>query len=112
MGERRGRLRAGDSLVIPAGVPHRLWNAGAGEARAFVEVRPGRGFERFFERYCALGRSGRLSAGGSAGPLEMASLAREHGLYLARPPLVAQRLAAALLAPLARALTRRQPAGA
>jgi quercetin dioxygenase-like cupin family protein len=34
-------LEAGDSIDIERGVPHRYWNEGPGELRAFGEVRPG-----------------------------------------------------------------------
>ena len=33
-------LRAGDTFDIPAKVVHRMWNSGAGPARATWEVRP------------------------------------------------------------------------
>lgn len=58
----RGRdrvCRAGESVTIPARVPHTWWNSGTGELDMLVEFRPAGRFEEFITSYIALARSGR-----------------------------------------------------
>jgi quercetin dioxygenase-like cupin family protein len=40
----------GEVVVAPAGVPHLAWNAGDGEARVRIELRPALRWEEFVER--------------------------------------------------------------
>jgi mannose-6-phosphate isomerase-like protein (cupin superfamily) len=47
-GERR-QLRSGDTLNVPAGTPHSMWNAGDVPARTRWETRPALRTEQFFE---------------------------------------------------------------
>src|SRR5436190_10294802 len=46
-GERRV-LRAGDTLDVPRGAVHAMWNSGSTPARASWQVRPALGTEDFF----------------------------------------------------------------
>jgi quercetin dioxygenase-like cupin family protein len=102
-------LAGGDSLVLPAGVPHRWWNAGDEELHFIVEVEPAGHFEATIETLFGLAREGRVSKGGSPGLLQMAVIGKEFGFeaYPPSPPLPLLRAAAAVLAPLGRALGRR-----
>ena len=88
-------LVAGETLVIPAGTPHTMWNDGEVEARLRWEVRPALQTETFFERLYGLAATGRPSLP------RLAALFRAHRaeFRLANP---AQRLLFGLLAPFGR----------
>jgi hypothetical protein len=49
-------LVAGDTLDVPRGTPHRMWNAGPGTARALWHVMPAMRTKEMFE-YMDQGRS-------------------------------------------------------
>jgi quercetin dioxygenase-like cupin family protein len=53
------QLAAGDTLVIPAGTPHTMWNDGSEEVRLRWEVRPALRSEDFFEELYGLAGTGR-----------------------------------------------------
>jgi quercetin dioxygenase-like cupin family protein len=55
------QLVAGDTLVIPAGTPHTMWNDGAEEVRLRWEVRPALRSEDFFAELYGLASTGRPS---------------------------------------------------
>lgn len=91
----------GETIVVPPGQPHVWWNPGREEARVLVEVRPAMRTEDFFETFFQLAQAGKVSPkSGLPNPLQLAVLAREYEeeIYLARPPLLVQRI---LFAPLA-----------
>jgi PhnB protein len=48
VGGEEHRLHAGESIVIPAGTPHAVWNAHPGGCRSVGEFRPARDTEAFF----------------------------------------------------------------
>jgi quercetin dioxygenase-like cupin family protein len=68
---------AGEIVDIPAGTPHRWWNAGDDDVRAIVELRPALRMESLFEALAVLARDGRLNPRGFPDPLRGALLARE-----------------------------------
>lgn len=68
--------RAGDVVVVPPGTPHKWWNGGDVEARAFVELRPALRMEALFETMAALARAGKLNRKGFPDPLRGAVIAR------------------------------------
>jgi quercetin dioxygenase-like cupin family protein len=97
-------LGPGDSLLVPAGKPHRLIDRGPCEMRQ--EVRPALRQEVLMETIVGLACDGKLSKRGLPKPLQLAVFAREfedEG-YALRPPIAVQR---ALFAPLA-AIGRRR----
>jgi mannose-6-phosphate isomerase-like protein (cupin superfamily) len=100
-------LRAGESASVPAGTPHTFTNASDEELAMTIEIRPAKDMERFFETLFALGRAGKTDASGRAGLLQDAVLAREYGVFLARPPVWLQRPAIAALAFVGRLLGKR-----
>src|SRR5919197_1008367 len=63
-GERRV-LRAGDTLDVPRGVVHAMWNAGSEPARATWQVRPALRTEEFWEAMSNLRAAGHRSKNGS-----------------------------------------------
>lgn len=105
-GETR-ELRSGESVTIPAGDPHRFWNAGPEELRVVGEVRPGLDTETFM--YVTYGLAADYAAtvsGMPLNPLRLAPVLDDYDdlLYLALLPVWLQRLGVRALAPLGRAL--------
>ncbi|GLC27867.1 cupin domain-containing protein [Roseisolibacter agri] len=109
-GEER-ELRVGDTLDIPAGVPHAMWNGGDAPAVARWETRPALGTERLFEALHAFAASGAVDARGVPPLLDLAVLVPRHWdeMRLTRPAPAVQRLVFGILGPLARALGRGAP---
>jgi mannose-6-phosphate isomerase-like protein (cupin superfamily) len=101
-------LSAGESVAVPPGTPHTIWNAGEGETRLLVEFRPALQTEAFFETMFALARDGKTDKRGSPSILQFASGAKGYGMYVTSPPIAVQKALFAVLGPLARAL-RYQP---
>jgi quercetin dioxygenase-like cupin family protein len=90
----------GEVVEAPPGVAHGFANAGEGEARMRVEVRPALNMAGMFEEVVELAEAGKLTRRGlPRNPLTLASLARRYDLEAHAPGLsvTAQRM---LLAPL------------
>lgn len=100
----RREFGPGDTLEIPAGVTHYVYNDDPDEeVRATVEVRPAGDFETFFETFFAIAAKRRfVSFRGLPPPLHMALLAYRYGGYGPFLPIPLQRLILAPLAALAR----------
>jgi mannose-6-phosphate isomerase-like protein (cupin superfamily) len=96
----------GETLTIPAGTPHRFWNAGDDEVRFRCEVRPALLFEQLLETMFALAADGKTNRKGMPKPLRMAVIARAHFdvVRLPFPPAIVQRAGLALGAPVGRLL--------
>jgi mannose-6-phosphate isomerase-like protein (cupin superfamily) len=92
--------------VVPPTVPHTLWNQSNEEAHALVEYRPALRMEILFETLFGLGQDGKTDEGGSPNLLQGAVMLDEYKdeYRLARPPLPAQKMLLAVLAPLGRLL--------
>jgi quercetin dioxygenase-like cupin family protein len=100
----------GDVVEVAPGVAHSFANAGEGEARLHVEVRPALAMEEMFADVVALARAGRMTARGMPRSLiDLAVLARAYDRE-AHAPLIGRRLQRALLAPPA-ALARLRAGG-
>jgi quercetin dioxygenase-like cupin family protein len=97
-------LAAGQSAVLPAGIPHTLWNAGDDQVHAVFEVHPALKTELAFETLFGLARAGKTNRSGMPNPLQGALLARDYETFLAWPPVAVQKAAMGLMAPLARLL--------
>jgi quercetin dioxygenase-like cupin family protein len=65
-------LRAGDTVTIPAGVPHRFWNSGDEVAHALQAFRPALRTQQFFETWFGLARDGKLDDKGMPSLLQLA----------------------------------------
>jgi quercetin dioxygenase-like cupin family protein len=96
----------GEVAIVPAGTPHRFWNAGASEARFLCEIRPALQFESLIETMFTLAADGRTDERGLPGPLQLAVIADAHfdTVRLPFPPAPLQRAALAIGAPLGRML--------
>ncbi len=108
IGFRIGRERRvagpGERLTVPAGTPHKFWNAGDDVAHFVCEVRPALQFESLLETMFALAADGKTNRKGMPNPLRLAVIARAHfdTVRLPFPPTVLQRIGLALGAPLGR----------
>jgi hypothetical protein len=91
---------------VPPGTPHRFWNAGKGEARFVLEVRPALEFESLIETMFTLAAEGKTNRKGMPNPLRLAVIAKSHfdTVRLPFPPAWLQRAALAVGAPLGRLL--------
>src|SRR2546423_1612874 len=105
-GRRKAELRAGESVEIEPGIPHKFWNAGDDELRFVAEVSPALQFESLIETMFALAADGKTSLKGMPNPLRLAVIANHH-FDVVRLPLVPgalQKAALACGAPLGRLL--------
>ncbi|WP_267641228.1 cupin domain-containing protein [Haloarchaeobius amylolyticus] len=101
------RLGPGEDVTIPAGDPHRFWNAGEDELHLVGEVRPALDTELFMYVTYGLGRDfPATSSGMPLNPLRLAPVVDEFDdlLFLAALPVWLQRLGVRALAPIARLL--------
>jgi quercetin dioxygenase-like cupin family protein len=96
----------GQRLTVPAGTPHKFWNAGEETAHFVCEIRPALQFESLIETMFALAADGKTNRKGMPNPLRLAVIARAHfdTVQLPHPPAWMQRAGLALGAPLGRAL--------
>jgi quercetin dioxygenase-like cupin family protein len=106
LGEKEILAAPGDVAVVPAGTPHRFWNAGNSVARFLCEVRPALQFESLIETMFTLAAQGKTNRKGMPNPLLLAVIAKAHfdTVRLPYPPAPLQRAALALAAPLGKAL--------
>ena len=81
----------GQRLTVPAGTPHKFWNAGDEEAHFVCEVRPALQFESLLETMFALAADGKTNRKGMPNPLRLAVIANAHfdTVRLPFPPAVA-----------------------
>jgi quercetin dioxygenase-like cupin family protein len=98
--------RAGDTVRIDPGTPHKFWNDGDTDARFRTEIRPALQFESLIETMFALANDGKTNRKGMPNPLRLAVIANAHldVVRLPFPPAWMQRVGLALGAPLGRLL--------
>ncbi|RKD93585.1 cupin domain-containing protein [Halopiger aswanensis] len=89
--------------VLP-GTDHTIWNEGADELHAVIELRPALEMRPFFETLFGLAREGKTNDWGLPGPLQLAVLADEYreAFAFGRIPLPVQRALVGALAPIGR----------
>ena len=71
-------LGPGDTLDIPRGAVHQMWNPGEAEARASWRTAPAMRTASWFRAIDALHRSGRVGSNGMPGPLAFGVLLSEY----------------------------------
>ena len=76
-GEQRS-LAAGETIDIPRGAVHQIWNPGDHEARVIWQTSPGLRTEKWFRAIDALHREGRVGKDGMPGPLAFGVLLSEY----------------------------------
>jgi len=96
----------GQRMTVPAGTPHKFWNAGDTEAHFVCEVRPALQFESLLETMFALAVDGKTNKKGMPNPLRLAVIANAHfdTVRLPFPPAILQRIGLALGSPAGRLL--------
>jgi mannose-6-phosphate isomerase-like protein (cupin superfamily) len=96
----------GQRLTVPAGTPHKFWNAGEEEAHFVCEVRPALQFESLLETMFALAGDGKTNRKGMPNPLRLAVIANAHfdTVQLPFPPALVQKVGLLLGAPVGRLL--------
>jgi quercetin dioxygenase-like cupin family protein len=106
LGRKKLVVGPGEHVTVPAGTPHRFWNAGDDEVHFMCEVRPALQFEQLIETMYGLAADGRTNRKGMPNPLRLAVIANAHfdTVRLPFPPAFLQRLGLALGAPLGRLL--------
>jgi mannose-6-phosphate isomerase-like protein (cupin superfamily) len=94
----------GKRLTVPAGTPHKFWNAGDEVAHFVCEVRPALQFEALIETMFSLAAAGKTNRKGMPNPLRLAVIANEYfdTVQLPFPPALLQRMALAMGAPVGR----------
>ena len=98
VGDRELVTGPGQVLTVPAGTPHRFWNAGERRARFVCEVRPALAFKSLIETMFTLAAEGKTNRKGLPNPLRLAAIARSHfdTVRLPFPPDWTQRTTLAL----------------
>jgi quercetin dioxygenase-like cupin family protein len=94
----------GARVTVPAGTPHKFWNAGEETAQFVCEIRPALQFESLRESMSALAADGKTNRQGMPNPLRLAVIANHHfdTVQLPFPPAALQKLGLVLGAPLGR----------
>ena len=94
----------GQRITVPAGTPHKFWNAGDDEAHFVCEVRPALQFESLIETMFGLATDRKTNRKGMPNPLRLAVIANAHfdTVQLPFPPALLQRIALAMGSPLGR----------
>jgi mannose-6-phosphate isomerase-like protein (cupin superfamily) len=102
IGRKRLVAGPGQRITVPAGTPHKFWNAGDDDAHFVCEVRPALQFESLLETMFALATDGKTNRKGMPNPLRLAVIANAHfdTVQLPFPPAMLQRAALALGSPL------------
>ena len=93
----------GETILVPAGVPHSWWNASTDEVVVRIEVRPAARFEACILNAFGLAQDGKVNAKGMPHLLQLAVYAREFDdvIRFTGPPRWVQTLLFGLLAPVA-----------
>ena len=100
------RFGTGEVVSIPPGSPHFFWNDTEDEAHYIQEFRPAMQIDAFFVRLFGLAQDGKLDSKGSPGIMQMAvsGPAFWNEIWVTQPPEFLQKIAFALLGPVARLL--------
>ena len=96
----------GQRLTVPAGTPHKFWNAGDDVAHFVCEIRPALQFESLLETMFALAADGKTNRKGMPNPLRLAVIANHHfdDVRLAKIPHWMQKMGLVLGAPVGKVL--------
>ena len=86
IGDAERTLPAGETIDVPPGTPHAMWNAGPASARALWQTRPALRTEGFFELAWGLAQAAHAGREGPSGD-EVAGMLREYSdeFRLGRP---------------------------
>jgi mannose-6-phosphate isomerase-like protein (cupin superfamily) len=103
-GEETHTLQAGDTLQIPRGQIHSMWNSSKQKAVVNWQVRPALNTEELLETMMGLATDGKCNKKGMPGLLQVALTSGKYNreTRFVSPPLLIQRLFFSLLTPFAR----------
>jgi mannose-6-phosphate isomerase-like protein (cupin superfamily) len=101
IGREQREAGPGERITVPAGTPHRFWNAGDDVAHFVCEVRPALQFESLLETMFALAADGKTNRKGMPNLLRLAVIANAHfdTVRLPFPPAMLQRIGLAVGSP-------------
>ena len=88
----------GQRITVPAGTPHKFWNAGDDVAHFVCEIRPALQFESLIETMFTLAADGKTNKKGMPSPLRLAVIANHH-FDVVRLPVIPHVLQKAALVP-------------
>jgi quercetin dioxygenase-like cupin family protein len=99
-------IGAGESIDIPAGVPHCFWNEDMIEAHSIQRFSPALNIAEFFNTFFALSRDGKLNKKGIPNFLHASIIALSHkdDIRLTTPPWPLQYITYLLLLPIGKLL--------
>lgn len=99
-------IQAGQSVTIPANVPHFFWNPGDSTAHYIQEFQPALHIDEFFKTFFALSRDGKLNDQGIPNLLHGSIIMLKYNkeIRVMKPPWLLQRLTYIVLAPIGRLL--------
>jgi quercetin dioxygenase-like cupin family protein len=102
-GEETHTLQAGDTLQIPRGQVHSVWNASKHKAVVNWQVRPALNTEELLETVMGLATDGKCNRQGMPGLLQIALTSGKYNreTRLVSPPLLIQRVFFSVLTPFA-----------
>ncbi len=94
-------LGPGQSISIPAKVPHHFWNSGDTVAHYIQQFKPALKIDRFFETFFALARDGKLNKKGIPNffHVSIIGLAHKDEIRLTKPLWALQNILYKILAP-------------
>lgn len=92
----------GESISIPANVPHHFWNAGNKVSHYLQTFKPALKIDRFFETFFALAKDGKLNKNGIPNffHTSVIGLAYKDEIRLTKPPWILQNIIYLTLAPI------------
>lgn len=99
VGPNRHTLGPGDTLAVPAGAPHKFWNASGEEAHFVSEIRPALNSEELLRTLFGLARDGRTNERGVPNLWQLAVIASQADNYLAAIPVPVQKGLFKVIAP-------------
>jgi quercetin dioxygenase-like cupin family protein len=96
-------LKKGDTLHIPAGTHHTMWNSSSMNTVINWQVRPALNTEHLLETITGLAGDGKTNQQGMPGILQIAVTANHfaHVFRLSKPPFAVQKIVFGLLGPIA-----------
>lgn len=101
VGGKKHVIGPGESIVIPAGVPHCFWNEDDTEAHSVQRFLPALHIDEFFESYFALANDGKINSKGIPDILQLPLMGLKHKdeIRVITPPWPIQLLTYLILSP-------------
>lgn len=91
-------LNTGQTFLVPKGCPHQWWNESAEKPlKMKIKLEPALKSETFFEQFFGLANDGKTHVNGSPNFMQVMAMSNEYEIYLASPPVIVQKITAAIL---------------